>query len=328
MAVEEQTEQRCGILFPLRSPPTEMHFHGKKLTIAHKSGEICTLDTETKERKVIGRNSTGVTAIAYVKGILLIGTKKGEIKTLINKGLKIISKRHKGQIVSIDTIETDSAEIEVITTSEDCRINLWKLDINEFNGKKVVHLLFIKSLYGPNTPIISSSISPNRKLFACTSELSEAIRIFKLETDTQLIFRLEQTNALFCLFITDEYFAVTSSNSDTIHLFSINNKSPVQTIHLANEYSGVLGSPSSISPISKEIFTVGFSNGYTFIIKFSESSSIKLSVVSSIVINGVPNGTVSDGHTLYIGGGKEERLSRFHIRKSAANGVFAYNILK
>lgn len=312
-------EQKCKNVLKLRSPPTGMDFYNGILTVTHKSGEICTFNTETDERRVLAREKTAVTAICRVEGILLLGTRKGEIKSLSDKKTKRLSKKHKGQIVSIDVARTEKGEIEIITASADSRINLWKLDILELNGKKIIHLLFIKSLYGPSTPVISSSLSPSRRLFLCTSELSEVIRIFKLEKDTQLVFKIEE-QAVLGVFISNDRFIVVS-NTNTIYLFTVDDSAPVDSLQLKEND----GFPSSISTVKtrKNTFSLGLTNGKVF----TGEAGDKIKIVSSILVDGIPNSIISDGDKIFVAGGKEEKHSRFFISKSSANGIFEYGLL-
>ncbi|KAI5190096.1 hypothetical protein NEMIN01_0881 [Nematocida minor] len=317
MPVKTQIEERKKPIVSLRAPPTAMQLHNSKLTIAHKSGEIVTIDTETKERKVLAKEKVSVTAVCQTQDILLVGTRKGEVKSLINKSLKRISKRHRSLIVSIDAIETETGEVEIITASADHRVHIWKLDITENKGKKVAHLLFLKTLYGPNTPITSSSLSQDKKLFLCTAELAETVRVFRLEKDTQLLFHLQKGEyALAALFIKNNQFVVVSS-TNTVYLFSTDQSEPIQSLYLETENSSECA-VSSLKLLSDSTFAVGLTNGHIFILDFSQSISVK----DSMSVDAIPNDIVSTGSTLYIAGGKEEKHTRFFINKTASNGLF------
>ncbi|KAI5143396.1 hypothetical protein NEPAR06_1389 [Nematocida parisii] len=305
------------LISKLKSPPTAMTIQNSEITIAQKSGEIVTVSSEAKERKVLVKDKNTTTAICAVDGILLVGARTGEIKSLCDKKYKRISKRHRGQIISIHAIKTENNETEIITTSADHRVFLWKLDINESKGSKTVHLLFMKALYGPNTPIKSTSMSPDKKLLLCTAELTETVRIFKLEKDTQLLFNLKDGHALYGAFVTNEQFIVMSNRS-TLHLYNINKTDPVKSLHIPTE-DEASAEVSSLKLISPGTAAIGFSNGQIIIVSIAETAEI----LSYCQIDGIPNDFMQKESTLYVAAGKEESHSRFFVNKSFLNGFVA-----
>ncbi|EHY66474.1 hypothetical protein NERG_00114 [Nematocida ausubeli] len=305
------------VVTKLRSPPTAMDVQNNLMVITQKSGEIITVAPETQERKVLVKDRTTTTAICAVNNILLVGARTGEVKSLCEKRYKRISKRHRGQIISIHAIETENNETEIITASADHRVFIWKLDINESNGVKTVHLLFIKALYGPKTPIKSTSLSPDKKLFLCTSELTETVRIFRLEKDTQLLFHLSEGYALYGAFVTAEEFLVVSS-TQTVHLYSINKSDPICSVCIPTEENS-LAEVSCLKLVSQNTAAIGLSDGKIIVLGVAKT----LEILNTYKIDGVPNDFLQKESTLYVAAGKEESHSRFFVDKSFSNGFVA-----
>ncbi|KAH9386187.1 uncharacterized protein NEMAJ01_1083 [Nematocida major] len=306
----EEVEKTAPIV-SLRTPPTALCMHGSMLAVSHKSGEVCSVNMETMAKKVLSRNTSAATAICHIEGILLIGTRKGEIRVVVDKRGKQLAKRHSAQIISIHTVKTENDETEVLTASADRKVLVWKLDISEFKGAKVVNLLFLKALYGPTTPIKSTSLSAGKRLLLCTSEISETIRVFRLEKDTQLLFHLKQGFAVLGAFLDNERFVVVS-DKNVLYIFNINRTEPDQALELPE--SGV----SALSVLSAKRALVGLSDGRILDIQIEETASIK----KTMCVNAIPNAFLQSGSSLYVAGGKEEKHARFFINKTVRNGVF------
>lgn len=316
MGPEPETVDHNPIII-LRSPPTAIGLQNNALIVTHKSGEICSISITTNKRKVLVRERTAVTALSSVDGILLVGTRKGEIKSLVDKKYKKVAHRHTAQIISITAVKTEGGETEIITASTDQKIYLWKLDVNEVKGEKVVHLLFLKALYGPSTPIISTSPSPNRKLLLCTSELTPTTRVFRLEKDTQLLFHIKDY-AVRGLFIRNDRFIVIS-NTNILYVFHIDRTDPVEIVPLAVDTSAEVSSMALLSP---DKIAVGFTSGAIILLQLTE----RLHIVKTLQFEGIPNDFLMCGSVLYAVLGREEKHSRFFIKKSMTNGIFMTQI--
>ncbi|KAI5171342.1 hypothetical protein NEFER03_0701 [Nematocida sp. LUAm3] len=245
----------------ISSTPTCISRCKSSIYIGTKAGDIFVLEGETKKR--ILKESSSISSITSVKDLLIYGTKKGEIKAWNEKGTTKLSNRHK-QIITSFSVTNNNEDIDIYTASADKKISHWKL-ILENQKTKRPQLIFLNSLYGPNTPIISSSI--NEQFLLCTSELSSTIRLFKLDKDTQLIFNIPLEYAVIAEFLNNSFFTVISSDG-TLYLFSVEEESP-----LSSYSTGISSYPTILKKIKENELLLGFSCGTIIILSINHHST-------------------------------------------------------
>ncbi|KAI5180353.1 hypothetical protein NEOKW01_0657 [Nematocida sp. AWRm80] len=297
------------------SAPTDIVTIEKEIVYSTKLGEIIRITSDKKEKQTKDKQS--VTAMIEIEGILFYGTRAGQIKCLNNGKVEKLSARHKQEVVSIEVINTEAGETELATAAKDSRVHIWKLSIDKRTN--TVSLLFLKTLYGPSTPITSLSLSLNNQLLLCTAEISNTARIFKLLGDTQLIYTVDHEDILYSQFLSNDTFC-TITNKNTIYLYTTESTKAYQRVTSKSTIPD-----TNITPVlfrfysTYSILVLGYSSGDIFIMQYKNT---KLTIVQHYHIDSIPvSGTTID-NTLVIAGGKEEKHGRFIINKEFSNALY------
>lgn len=314
----------------LPSPPTCFYFHGECIVTAHKSGEIVSFDTKTQEKKRVLKHTRSVTSMLFTEGVLLFGTRKGEIRAYLNGQSHRLPSRHAAQVVSIIEVSSESGEKEIVTSSTDGRICMWRLVITEKkrNGETSasVSLLYVKTLYGPTTPISCTEASVSTLFLLCSAEISNTVRVFKLQKDTQLLFDLPRgEHAVRSTFLSEEVFCVASS-SNNIYIYDMSQVTPVSKLRSKHLVPDTGFPVVYLKSVTKEGFengadpaallVAGFASGSVFLIRYSNrnlSVIRKIDQASILVSAGIYSGS------LLLLMGREEPQARFHLKPEGAN---------
>ncbi|KAI5184373.1 hypothetical protein NEHOM01_0118 [Nematocida homosporus] len=338
-------------LLALKSPPTSGALADNLLYIAEKSGELLSFNLITKKKQRHAKEKVAITAIIAIQDFVLYGTRKGHIKALIDNRICRVATRHTSSIVHFAFFETPEGEIDLITASADSRIYIWKVILTTNSESptpsttttpsRTLSLVFIKGLYGPDTPITSASLANPPTLFLCTAALSDTVRAFRLEKETQLLFKLPHSDqALLTLFLSANTFAVVSA-SNTLYLFNTDQVTPLHKLKASaflptTEATPVLlksyhpsTNPSTTSTNSTH-FILGFSTGHLFAL--TTTTNHKLKITGQYQHHAIPNDLLQVQETatqtptntnsnLYLLSGKEERHQRFIINKTFTNSV-------
>jgi len=310
-----------SLVASLRSPPTSLSTARGKAVLALKTGELLSIDLETGGKVKLVKEKITVTAVAKANDIVIYGTRKGEIKAIIDGRIARIATRHASSIVEICATEDDS-DVNVITSSADKKVMLWKLVISP---QRIVSLVFIKALYGPNTAIISSRVSGDRRFVACTSELSNTIRVFKLEKDTQLLFKVRDgEHALHAEWIGAEEF-VAASDSGALYLYSTEDAAPLQIVEQAPSAKSC--TPTLLKRVGDNKVVVGYSNGQIALVEMDTNGRRKIEVRELGNCRGIPNSAEpvkgdNGEEEIVLAAGQEERHKRFIIEENAKNALW------
>lgn len=336
----------------LSSPPTSSSIYKDTLCTGHKSGEVLMLDLLSGKKQQIAKDRISVTSVLSLPQLVLYGNRKGHIKAVIDGRVAKVGSRHRSAIISLEYIEDKDGDIDLISTSADKRVYVWKViiekpdqikRIEEKNSKRTqkrntnqnestkdtlvgyertVSLIYLKTLYGPTTPIRCTSISPNRNLLLCAADMSNVVRAFKIEKDTQLLFEINKKEyVLECVFLSDDLFLLCTS-ANALYLFSTNLPDYLSRIQIKSNNSVSAGVPSLLKKIDTTNALLGFTSGAIFTVKVNEN---KISIDKEYSLSSIPNSLEVHKGKVYVLAGKEERHSRFYINKNFRNGIFILN---
>lgn len=316
----------------LHYPPTCFYFHGDTIVTAQKTGAIRSFNIKTREKKRIMQHVRGVTSMLFTEGVLLFGTRRGELKAYFNGRSHRLPSRHMTLIVSIIEVKSETGEKEIVTSSTDGRICMWRLVITEKKKNDEtstsVSLLYLKSLYGPTTPISCTEASESTFYLLCSAEISNTVRVFKLQKDTQLLFDLPQgEHAVRSTFVSEDVFCVASS-TNAIYVYDMSQDTPVFKLKPKQLVDDIRFPIVYLKSVKKEVIengtgptallVVGFANGSLYLIRYSNRTLTvirKIDQISILVAAGIHSGS------LFLLMGREEPRARFHLLPEGFNEI-------
>eukprot|EP00871_Galdieria_phlegrea_P005140 jgi/Galph1/5627/GphlegSOOS_G4218.1 len=206
---------------------------------------------------------------------------------------------------------------EMYSCSVDRCVKVWNLE----------NLSYVDSLFGHEAPI--SSISSAFSGMALTGGSDRTLRLWKVNEDSQLIFRGHNGSIDSVAFVNGKTF-VSGSEDGSLALWSRFNKKPVLYVHEAHSEqrnldthpSPLLSSRLWISAVStiahSDLIASGSSSGRIHLWKCSEKS---LEFLSGIKAAGFVNGLVfgSSRRLLVAVHGQEHRLGRWYRLPNSKN---------
>jgi hypothetical protein len=327
----------------LRGVPTVIAeaSNGTVLYVACKNGEIVEVDRISGKKKRIKKPSRAISAMVAVGNSVIFGESGGALYVISNGEVEQLRSKHTGQISSISIIRSKD-ETHMAVASKDKRVSLWKV---EEAGKKIT-AFFLQTLYGPTSPIveIDQFCNPNRIL--CVAELSNTVRVFKIDRNTQLLYKLEEGLFATCAaFISEDFFAVSTS-ANQLCIFGLHKNTPLMIVPSEVEAmeagciydgEGFLGggkaekaapgpkplecAVSRIRSSGENRLLVAYKTGQVLLLKYVPEEG-RLFVCRRIEMgNLIINDVLLTENELIACSGKEERGGRFYVNKGSRNAL-------
>lgn len=233
------------------------------------------------------------------------GDEKGKI-ILWNNELKYVHKfiEHKKSITGL-TFRRNAHEL--FSCSVDKTVKVWDIESRTY----------IETLFGHQDTV--HAIDANTRERAITAGgRDNTIRIFKIPEETQLVYRGHQ-GSIDCVALLNDVYFVSGGDDGAINFWSTKRKKPICVMRNAHAGTWVTALGAIIN---SDVFVSGGCDGYVRIWKMMEDRT-RIEQLSKIQLEGVINAVriSPDAKTIVAAVGQENRLGRWHIRKTAKNAI-------
>lgn len=243
--------------------------------------------------------------------------------------------RHRAAVRAVK-FKRDS--LALFSTGDDRTVCLY--DIEQMN--------FMETLYGHTKPVIAMDALYQDRIFTCG--LDSSCRVWKLETESQLVFEgKKEMHSFDCLTAIDHDTVVTGSQANTLSLWNTKKRKPIDVVHNAHSsqtyshlgterygptvqtlYQPVENWVSAVHSVySTDLVASGSSDGF---LRFWQTNIKQqtLKQLFAIPIAGYINGIqlALGGKFVLVSVGKNNRLGSWtgHITKGVHEGLYCFDL--
>jgi ribosomal RNA-processing protein 9 len=262
-------------------------------------------------------------AISSCGGYLVVGSRSGKIvvwsvkknstgTSYTYKQLTVLS-QHRGPVLDLSFSRDD---LTFYSASSDRTIKIWSLESGE--------ALYIDTLYGHQDSVPSLS-ALGKETCVSVGSRDRTARLWKVSEETQLVFRGPESSggSQEIISMIEEGAFVTGTDLGSISLWNTRRKKPLCTqlqAHTGNKPIGALAA----YPFT-DLLASGSGDGFLRLWRAAPSAN-ELTCLREIPLEGFINCAAwsGNGKALAVVVGKEQRLGRWELQKSAKNQLHIY----
>lgn len=262
-------------------------------------------------------------AVSSCGGYLVAGSRSGKIVvwsvkknstsgSFTYKQVAVLT-QHRGPVLDLSFSRDD---LTLYSASSDRTIKIWSLESGE--------ALYIDTLYGHQDSVPSVS-ALGKETCVSVGSRDRTARLWKVAEETQLVFRGPESSggSQEIISMIEEGAFVTGTDSGAISLWNTRRKKPLCTqleAHSGNKPIGALAA----YPFT-DLLATGSGDGFLRLWRAAPSAN-ELSCIRDIPLDGFINCAAwsENGKALAVVVGKEQRLGRWELQKSAKNQLHIY----
>lgn len=276
---------------------------------AAKIDSFCSVSVSSCGEYLVAGSHSGKIVVWSVKGKSKINIiNNPEIKLNFTYKQQAVLSQHRGPVLAI-SFSRDS--LTFYSSSTDRTVKIWSIESGE--------ALYIDTLYG-HQDSVASLAALGKETCVTVGSRDRTARLWKIAEETQLVFRGPESSGGSQEVITllEEGSFLTGTDLGAISLWNTRRKKPLRTVnnaHVGNQPIGALAAHSFTDLVAS-----GAGDGFVRLWRAAPSSS-ELICIREIPFKGFVTSLAwnENGRALAVGVGKEPRLGRWEIQKTAKN---------
>lgn len=301
-----QYQANSDSLSPSSSPSIRKLHTFKGMGQASDIDTFCSLAVSSCGEYLVAGSRSGKIVVWSVK------SNKNSSSTFTYKQLAVLT-QHRGPVLDLSFSRDD---LTFYSASNDRTIKIWSLESGE--------ALYIDTLYGHQDSVPSLS-ALGKETCVSVGSRDRTARLWKVAEETQLVFRGPESSggSQEIISMIEEGAFVTGTDLGAISLWNTRRKKPLCTriqAHNGNKSIGALAT----YPFT-DLLASGSGDGFIRLWRAAPSAN-ELSCIREIPLTGFINCAAwsENGNALAVVVGKEQRLGRWELQKSAKNQLHIY----